>query len=190
MYNVYNASEVIYLKDLRNGSIRLIGNEKDLIHFLAKEFQRSKTNHINDKWGNNYLNKFVCLEKDYCYNGPYYYNHYEELYDYADKYYLFFDGVGRHINPMLYRKTAWELYNKKYKNVKEKTWWDFPMTPGKDFRNGLPIKGIHKRKYHRPRMPRYKQRLLIQTTKEYKEFNRGDKEYFWDDGWWCGNHRS
>ena len=188
MYNVYNASEVIYLKDLRNGYTRLIGSENDLIHLLAKEYRNTSWDNWID-WGHKYFDKFLCLEKDYCYCGPYIVGD-EWLFDYKDKYYLFFDGAGRHINPMLYRKEAWNLYLRKYKGTKDKTWWDYPMTTGKDFRNGLPIKGIHKRKYHRSKMPKHKQRLLIQSIKEYQEFNRGDKIDSWYIYHWNKNQKS
>lgn len=177
MYNVYDASEIIYLKDLRNGYIRLIGNEKDLIHFLAKGYSK---NFYSEKEDNIYFNRFVLSEKDCSYFCSFYnYGVYSFSRD-EGKYYLFFDRLGRVINPKLYEEVAFDIYCKEYKNFHR----THKMTYGKSYRNGLPAKVTRKYGYRKFKYAKHKQRQLEYSIKEYRMFSKEKKQDL-PKGWMC-----
>ena len=58
MYNVYNKSESIFLWDAVKGKEYFIGNEKDLITFIAKAYRRTWA--FDTQEANTYLDDFYC----------------------------------------------------------------------------------------------------------------------------------
>jgi hypothetical protein len=100
MYNIYNPSEVFYLWDVKRQQLSLIGNEKDLIRFLARHYRK--------KWywdyelRNDILDNFGCNVNE------------------TNKDWQIFDGMNRCINPKIYDREAYDLYLKYYKNPKER----------------------------------------------------------------------
>lgn len=129
MYNVYNASEIFYLYNLREERMSLIGDEKDLIEKIAAAY--------TSWWGsskdyeNTYLDEFACSEGD------------------VDGFtrWQFFDGAGRIINLKIYEKQAHALWVAKYKNKQVKRdyrYWKKNKTYKGVFRQ-TPVEGLIRR---------------------------------------------
>lgn len=166
MYNVYNASNVYFLWDIEKQQKSLIGDENDLIHFIAK-----------------------CYKYDYNYG---YYLHNPLLNSYAcnanetDKRYQIFDGMDRCINPRIYEREARLLYLNHYKklvNYYQYSWRKNNKNTGRFRYDPVP----HTRNY-RIGGPTVKHRRVkhlkqMYANPEYKEFNRGSHKDV-PDGWW------
>lgn len=170
MYHIENKSDIFveYYVDSfhQNYKIERIGNEKDLIVYLA----------------NGFFKPFDYY--DYDNRSKYDYMGYKNI-RFAQSY---FDGYGRNINGHAYKEDAWTYYcqyirgkdaldkrdssywrkNKKYKGIFRKT----------------PVEGIHKwRGGPSVRPPRNKHLKAMYANPEYKEFNRGNHKEI-PYGWW------
>lgn len=167
MYNVYNLSEVFYLWDIQKQELSLIGNEKDLIHLLAKHYRKNYSLWDNDPpMLNEILNNFGCNVNE------------------TNKLYQIFDGLDRCINPKVYEREAYQLYLKLYKNQKYKEWSVKDKTYKGEFRKE-PVAGL-RRPHGGPSCKLRKTARIkrMYANPEYKDFNRGSlKEIpkWWDD---------
>lgn len=166
MYNVYNKSEVYFYWDIKAQKLSLIGNEKELIHWIARQYQ-------TDWWcgselKNPILNSYGC-------------NIHE-----TNKDYQIFDGMWRCINPRIYEREARLLYLNYYK----KNWVKYNYSYWK--KNNVkyafrydPVRHTGKRKGGPSVKPRRIKSLkkMYYAYPEYKEFNRGSQKDV-PDGWW------
>lgn len=169
MYNIYNPSEVFYLWDVKRQQLSLIGNEKDLIHLLAKGYQRSQHLWEWNELKNNILDSFGCNVNE------------------TDKEWQIFDGMDRCINPKIYEKEAYDLYLKYYKNKEKplyRVWSVRDKTYKGEFRRE-PVEGLIRRRGGPSCRNRKTARLKrMYSNPEYEEFNRGshkDIPIWWDD---------
>lgn len=64
MYNIYNASEVFYLYDIRKEKMSLIGDENDLIEMIAKAYTSWWDWGTPCDYHNTYLDEFACSQGD------------------------------------------------------------------------------------------------------------------------------
>lgn len=169
MYNVYNKSESIFLWDANLAKEIFIGNEEDLIIFLAKNYKKN-IYWLDRSITNSYLDNFYCNENEFYTNYP-------------QKSYIFFDGNNRILNPKDYEKSAYDLYLKKYKKLGKKDYysWRNPYYKG-TFRR-TPVEGIHRYKGPRVKPRRIKPLKKMYANPEFKEFNRGSHKDV-PDGWW------
>jgi hypothetical protein len=165
MYNIYNQSDSYYLYDIKYEKMSLIGNEWDLINFLAKAFEEDWLYGIT----NTYFVNFVCSQGDVK----------------VTTRWQFFDGFDRCINPKIYEVKARELYLKKYKDKKRKKYWIKNQVYKGVFRR-TPVENIssHKGGPYSKKPLHCGHLYKIQGNPEYKEFNRGDKI----DPWFEGRH--
>lgn len=168
MYNVYNPSEVFYLYDIFNQTTRLIGNEKELINFLAKAYTQEW--YGGNYYYNTYFDNFACSQGDVI----------------ATTKWQFLDGMDRCINPKTYERSALSLWNKKYKNKQgnlDYRHWKKKHSTYKGVFRQTPVEGIHN--YNGG--PSSKKPLHIahywrmHGNPEYKEFNRGNRISIWHD---------
>ncbi len=173
MYNVYNASEVFYLYNLREERMALIGDEKDLIEKIAAAYTSWWDWGEPKDYYNTYLDEFACSQGDVT----------------ATTRWQFFDGAGRIINPKIYEKQAHALWVAKYKKKQDKRdyrYWHRNKTYKGVFRE-TPVEGIHCRKGG----PSVKKPLHIAhiwrmwANPEYEGFNRG----WCPDKWYEGRPR-
>ena len=104
MYNIYNASEVFYLYDIRKEKMSLIGDENDLINMIAAAYTSWWDWGSPKDYCNTYLDEFACSQGDVT----------------AFTRWQFFDGFNRVINPKIYEKQAHALWVKKYKTKQDK----------------------------------------------------------------------
>lgn len=183
MYNIYNKSESIFLWDAVKGKEYFIGNEKDLIIFLAKAYRR--TGFFNTQEVNTYFDDFYCNDNEALSvsNFSWDFSNY-----YSIKRYTFYDGENRTINPKDYEYEAHKLYIEKYKK-KDKLdkygycWWRNNQTIYKGTFRRTPVEGIHNYNKGRHSKPqRLKQLYLMYDNPEFKEFNRGSHKEL-PDGW-------
>lgn len=164
MYKIENKSDIFvehYTGWKKVYTIERIGNEEDLIAYLANGFKPSV-------FGSDF--------DDVCRFNSYFEKHY-------------FDGYGRDITATAYKTDAWVyycLYIRNNDNVDKNEysyWWKkhnyhnvFRQDPvphtGKRLRGGPPV---------RPRRIRHIKAMY--GNPEYKEFNRGTKKEV-PDGWW------
>ena len=169
MYNIYNPSEVFYLWDVKRQQLSLIGNEKDLIRFLARHY-RKKWYLWDYELGNDILDNFGCNINE------------------VNKDWQIFDGMNRCINPKIYDREAYDLYLKYYKKPKERedyrTWSIKNKTYKGEFRRE-PVERLIRRHGGPSCRNRKVSRLKrMYSNPEYKEFNRGshkDIPMWWDD---------
>lgn len=175
MYNVYNPSEVFYLYDILKERTSLIGNEKELIDFIAKAYKSwwSWDNSSSDAC-NTYLDDFACSQGDVT----------------ATTRWQFLDGMDRCINPKRYEKQAHALWIKKYKNSQVKrdySYWHRNKVYKGVFRQ-TPVEGLRKRRggpsVSKPMHMAHIWRMW--GNPECKEFNRG----YCPDKWYEGRERS
>ena len=173
MYNVYNKSEVYYFWNIDTQERYLIGNEKELIHFLAKQYRPDVW--CGSELRNATLDFFACSENDLKYG----------------KDCQILDGFDRCINPKIYEREARLLYLNYYKHKKVKSnyfYWRknnvkyafrYDPVPRTCKRKGGP--GV------KPR--RIKPLKSMYANPEYKEFNRGSHKDiplgYWDDWYRC-----
>lgn len=182
MYNVYNKSNVYYVWIISKQKEYLIGDENDLIHYLAKNYRPAWDwwsfyfDEKPRKWRNPILDTFACNINE------------------QGKEYQIFDGYGRCINPKIYEKEAFRLFLKQYKDKKEKYYWRKSNTNTGVFRYD-PVPYTGKRKggsYVRARKIKHLKEMYY-AYPEYKEFNRGSHkdipEGWWDD-WYRCNQKS
>lgn len=171
MYNIYNKSNIYYLWNIKRQKTSLIGDERDLINFIARNFRRcwdcffEPTNHYH----NPILDSFACNANE------------------IDKEYQIFDGYGRCINPKIYEKEALKLYFSKYKDKDKKFYWRKKYKNTVRFRYD-PIPYSRKRRGGpRVKSRRIKHLKAMYANPEYKGFNRGSSKDcplgWWDD--WC-----
>lgn len=164
MHNIYNPSEVFYLLHIRDQKMSLIGDEKDLIDLIAKQY------YLDWLWGselkNSILDSYGCNTNE------------------TDKEYQIFDGMDRCINPRIYEKEARMLYLKKYKGKPKYRFHKYVRKYRGEFRRE-PVEGIHKWRGG----PSFKGRKVTHLKRmyanpEYKDFNRGSRSEvpdWWDD---------
>lgn len=175
MYNVYNKSEVYYFWDIDAQKKYLIGNEKELIHWLAKQYQRDWW--CGSELKNDTLDSFACNSNDYLNYG---------------KNCQILDGFDRCINPKIYEREARLLYLNYYKNqwVKSNYFYRYKNEIKYAFRYD-PIPYTHKYgsggPHVRPRRIKPLKKMYY-AYPEYKEFNRGSHKDV-PDGWWDDWHR-
>ena len=172
MYNIYNKSNVFYLWKASEQKEYLVGDERDLIHLIAKNYRPvfDWWDWLYDKpevrkWRNPLLDSFACNVNE------------------IGKEFQFFDGFGRCINPQLYEKEAFRVFTECYKDKKQYFYWR------KNYKN----KGVFRydpvpytSKYkggpgHSHR--RIKHLKQMYANPEYKEFNRGSHKEV-PEGWW------
>lgn len=184
MYNIYNKSESIFLWDAVKGKEYFIGNEKDLITFIAKAYRRTWV--FDTQEANIYLDDFYCNNNEALSVSSFtwgYCNYY------STKRYTFYDGENRTINPKDYEYEAHKLYIEKYKKENKLDrysygWWRNNQTIYKGTFRRTPVEGIHnynKGRHVKPR--RIKTLQLMYDNPEFKEFNRGSHKDV-PDGWW------
>ena len=175
MYNIYNKSNVYYVWIISKQKECLIGDENDLIHYLAKNYHPAWDWWYFDKkpkkWRNPILDTFACNINE------------------QGKEYQIFDGYGRCINPKTYEKEAFRLFLEQYKDKKEKYYWQ------KNYKNmGIfrydPVPYSGKRRGGPSVRPRKIKHLhAMYLNPEYKEYNRGSRsdipEGWWDDWYRC-----
>lgn len=168
MYNVYNASDVFYLWNIKHQQLSLIGDEKDLIQLLAKCYEKKW--YWDNELTNSILDDFGCNINE------------------VGKSYQIFDGMNRCINPKIYEQEAYDLYLKYYKKSKERQdyriWSIENKTYKCEFRRE-PVEGLIKRRGGPGCRIRKTARIRkMYLNPEYKDFNRGSyKEIpqWWDD---------
>lgn len=168
MYNVYNKSEIYYFWNIDTQQKYLIGNEKELVHWLAKQYRHDVW------WGgselhNETLDSFACHENDLKHG----------------KHCQILDGFDRCINPKIYEREARLLYLNYYKHkmVRSDYFYWRKSNVNYVFRYD-PVPYTYKRKggpHVRPR--RIKSLKQMYANPEYKEFNRGSHKDV-PDGWW------
>lgn len=128
MYNIYNASEVFYLYDIRKEKMSLIGDENDLINMIATAYTSWWDWDSHKDYCNTYLDEFACSQGDVT----------------AFTRWQFFDGFDRIINPKNYEKQAHALWVKKYKTKQDKRdyrYWNKNKTYKGVFRQ-TPVSGL------------------------------------------------
>lgn len=164
MHNVYNLGEIFYLWDIDKQEISLIGNEKDLIVFLAKNFRRNYWS--NQSISNTYFNDIAFCKKD--------------SYEHNARW-QFFDGFDRIIDIRIYKDRAFALYEKelKIKGSRRKSYW-IKNYKYKGFFRKDPVEGIHKRKGSCVKPRRIKAAIATYFNPEHKDFNRGSKKNYPD----------
>lgn len=131
MYNIYNASEVFYLYDIRKEKMSLIGDENDLINMIAAAYTSWWDWGSPKDYCNTYLDEFACSQGDVT----------------AFTRWQFFDGFDRVINPKIYEKQAHALWVKKYKTKQDKRdyrYWNKNKTYKGVFRQ-TPVSGLIRR---------------------------------------------
>lgn len=167
MHNIYNPSEVFYLWDVNRQQLSLIGDEKALIHFIARRYRKSYSL-WDDGLVNNILDDFGCNINE------------------IGKSYQIFDGMDRCINPKIYEREAYDLYLKYYKNAKPKykPWSVKDKTYRGEFRR-KPVENLIRRRGGPSCRCRKTARIRrMYANPEYKEFNRGSAReipIWWDD---------
>jgi hypothetical protein len=167
MYNVYNKSEIYYFWNIDTQQKYLIGNEKELVHWLAKQYRPDVW--CGSELHNDTLDSFACHENDLKYG----------------KHCQILDGFDRCINPKIYEREARLLYLNYYKHkmVRSDYFYWRKNNVNYVFRYD-PVPHTHKRKGGpcvRPR--RIKSLKQMYANPEYKEFNRGSHKDV-PDGWW------
>lgn len=167
MYNVYNKSEIYYFWNIDTQTKSLIGNKKELVHWLAKQYRPDIW--CGSELHNETLDSFACHENDLKYG----------------KHCQILDGFDRCINPKIYEREARLLYLNyyKYKKVKSDYFYWRKNNVKYVFRYD-PVRYTGKRKGGpsvRPR--RIKSLKQMYANPEYKEFNRGSHKDV-PDGWW------
>ena len=167
MYNVYNKSEIYYFWNIDTQTKSLIGNEKELVHWLAKQYRPDIW--CGSELHNETLDSFACHENDLKYG----------------KHCQILDGFDRCINPKIYEREARLLYLNYYKHKKVKSdYFYWRKNNVKYVFRYDPIRYTGKRKGGpgvRPR--RIKSLKQMYTNPEYKGFNRGSHKDI-PDGWW------
>lgn len=131
MYNIYNASEVFYLYDIRKEKMSLIGDENDLINMIAAAYTSWWDWDSPKDYCNTYLDEFACSQGDVT----------------AFTRWQFFDGFDRIINPKIYEKQAHALWVRKYKTKQDKRdyrYWKKNKTYKGVFRQ-TPVSGLIRR---------------------------------------------
>lgn len=157
MYNVYNKSEIYYFWNIDTQQKYLIGNEKELVHWLAKQYRPDVW--CGSELHNDTLDSFACHENDLKYG----------------KHCQILDGFDRCINPKIYEREARLLYLNYYKHkmVRSDYFYWRKNNVNYVFRYD-PVPRTHKRKGGpRVRPRRIKSLKQIYANPEYKEFNRG-----------------
>jgi hypothetical protein len=165
MYQIENKDDIfVGFYYFQEYIIRRIGNERDLIKYLAKGYRP--------------------------YGMPE--HSYEEGYDYKYVNHRFsedfFDGYGRTITPTIYKNDAWVYYVNYIRGTnedkKEYFYWKKNKVYKGTFRR-TSVEGIHKRWRGGPSIrPRHiKPIVAMYKNPEYKEFNRGSHKEL-PDGWW------
>lgn len=167
MYNVYNKSEIYYFWNIDTQQKYLIGNEKELVHWLAKQYRPDVW--CGSELHNDTLDSFACHENDLKYG----------------KHCQILDGFDRCINPKIYEREARLLYLNYYKHkmVRSDYFYWRKNNVNYVFRYD-PVPRTYKRKGGpcvRPR--RIKSLKQMYANPEYKEFNRGSHKDV-PDGWW------
>lgn len=173
MHNVYNPSNVFYLYNIREERMSLIGNEKELIDFIARAYKSWFDWGSSSDDHNTYLDDFACSQGDVT----------------ATTMWQFFDGFDRCINPKNYEKQAHALWVKKYKNKQVKhdyRYWHRNKTYKGVFRE-TPVEGIHKwRGGPSVKKPLHMAHIWrMWANPEYEGFNRG----WCPDKWYEGRPR-
>lgn len=173
MYNVYDASDVFYIYDMRKEEKSLIGNKKDFIKFLASGYKGGYYV-CQDIWipdekyvFNTYFEIFACSQGDV--------NEFTR--------WQFFDGMDRCINPKIYEKEAYSMYLNNCKNVvkyNKKKWCKKQVYKG-TFRRE-PVQGIHKPRMWKSfwRHPHYKRLISDFYIPEWEEYKKGNFISSWD----------
>lgn len=165
MINVYNEYEVFYLYEIQTETWSLIGNEKELIVFLAKGYYEFY-NYCKTELRNRYFDNFGCNQNE------------------TDKWYQFFNGTDRCINPKIYEVDARNYFLKKLKGKSEQFSHRYVHKYKGIFRR-TPVEGIRKiRGGSSHKMPKTKRIFAMYANPEYKDFNRGTKKLipsWWDD---------
>ena len=163
MTNVYNEYEVFYLWTIQDEKWSLIGDEQDLIKFLANGYNYWS---IGSEPENKYFDNFGCnLNETY-------------------KKYQFFNGKDRCINPKDYEAEALKYFKEKIKGETGQYSYHYVHKYKGTFRRE-PVEGIHKYRGgsgHRP--PKTKHIFAMYDNPEYKDYNRGTKKIipsWWDD---------
>jgi hypothetical protein len=167
MYNVYNKSEIYYFWNIDTQQKYLIGNEKELVHWLAKQYRPDVW--CGSELHNDTLDSFACHENDLKYG----------------KHCQILDGFDRCINPKIYEREARLLYLNYYKHkmVRSDYFYWRKNNVNYVFRYD-PVPRTHKRKGGpcvRPR--RIKSLKQMYANPEHKDFNRGSHKDV-PDGWW------
>lgn len=201
MYNTQNIT-IYYLRDYFTNEDRLIGNFDELIDFLANSCRINEWN--NNLISSKYFEEINCTTNDFTHsihmtevkNGDEYSRTYTDVY--TIKQFLFYDNNYRIIDVREYKELVFKrfkinLNNYNYKKRKDnfqtgetylRNSW-YCKKPYK-FRRG-PVPGIHKRKYgHYYKHPRIKQKLILASIPEYKEYIR-PKEYE-TKSYWCDDY--
>ncbi len=169
MYNVYNKSEIYYFWNIDTQEKHLIGNEKELIHWIAKQFRPDVW--CGSELHNESLEGFACCENDYL--------------KYHKKFQIL-DGYDNCINPKRYEREARLLYFNYYKHKKVKS--DYFYWRKNNVKYAFrydPVPRTHKRSggpWVKPRRIKSLKKMYY-AYPEYKEFNRGSHKDV-PDGWW------
>jgi hypothetical protein len=178
MYNIQNESLVFYLWRTKYQKSYRIGNEKDLIKFLASLYreriwfgwwEESKLTHL-------IFDNFTCYDN--------------EAGDSTLDTYLIFDGCMRYINPKLYEQKAYDFYVKFIKNKEGDKYNYFSKSKSKKeygvFRK-TPVPGIHKYRGGPKQKPRKVKHIeMMYDNPDFKGFNRGNSkriamdDYYYD----------
>lgn len=162
MYNTYDLSEVIYLYNKYTGKVRLIGNYKEFIHFLAKAYM-------------NFLG-------DYLYDYNQYIDNISLTFEWDNAKWIFYDGYWRIINPRDYKEDALLLCKSLYLGKKRKKYYVKSKVYKGTFRE-TPVPTTGKVKGGPSAKPRRVAGLFrMYNNPEYKSFNRGSKKEL-PDGW-------
>lgn len=162
MYNTYDLSEVIYLCNKYTGEVRLIGNHKEFIHFLARTF--------------------INFYGDYIYSDNQYIDNSSTTFEWDERKWIFYDGYGRIINPRDYKEKALLLCKDKFLGKKRNFNWHNSKVYKGIFRK-TPVPTTGKVKGGPSAKPRRVAGLFrMYNNPEYKSFNRGSKKVL-PDGW-------
>lgn len=172
MYNIQNESLTFYYWRTLTQKSYLIGNEKDLIKWIASYFKVPY-------WGgselfNIILDNFSCKDSDV-----------EN--QYIDKY-IIFDGIYRYINPKNYEREARIFYLKYLKNSQgDKYNYFFKNKSKKEYGvfRKTPVPGIHKYRGGPKQKPRKIKHIeMMYDNPDFKDYNRGSAKKIAFDDWY------
>ena len=178
MYNIYNYSNVYYLWDNFKQTEYLIGNKKDLINEMAKNFR---------------IKIWLMRECGDSKERPHYSNNWLDEYYYIDytpyKRYVIYDGYCRLIDIKEYDDVAFRLYLSNYKDRVKRFYFRKSKIKYGHFRyDPVPYTGSRGGGSSiRPRKIKHLKQMY--ANPEYKQFNRGSHKDV-PDGWWDDWYRN
>lgn len=175
MHDIYNLSDTYFLWNIEKQKMSFLGNREEIIRFLAKAYQKDWYDFV---LRNIYLDNFGCNTNE------------------TGKLWQFFDGYERCINPKLFEKEAFKLWQVEYKNKNEFNWKKHRICkktyPGEYRKDPVAHTGkIKGGPFCKNRRVTHIKRMY--DNPEYKEYNRGSHKFvpmWWDDQKWRTIQRS